>query len=74
MTVDYILTHTAPRLVIPQIIGRLPDPHESELNGYLEWIYYEVTFKKWFFGHFHEDMVLYDLMVACLEKVHRLDG
>lgn len=73
MAVDYILTHTAPRLIIPQIIGRTPDPHEAELNGFLEWIYYEVTFKKWFFGHLHEDATLYDLMIACHEKLHRLE-
>ena len=73
MTVDYILTHTAPRLIIPQVIGRAPDPHEAELNGFLDWVYYEVTFKKWFFGHLHEDAALYDLMFACHEKVHRLE-
>ena len=73
MTVDYILTHTAPRLIIPQVIGRAPDPHEAELNGFLDWIYYEVTFRRWFFGHLHEDAQLYDLMVACYEQVHRLE-
>ena len=73
MTVDYILTHTAPRLIIPQIIGRAPDPHEAELNGILDWVYYEVTFQKWFLGHLHEDAALYDLMFACHEKVHRLE-
>ena len=73
MSVDYILTHTAPRLIIPQIIGRAPDPHEAELNGFLDWVYYEVTFQKWFFGHLHEDAELYDLMFACHEKVHRLE-
>lgn len=73
MAVDYILTHTAPRLIIPQIIGKAPDPHEAELNGFLDWVYYEVTFRKWFFGHLHEDATLYDLMVACHEQVHRLE-
>ena len=26
-----------------------------ELTGFLEWIMYEVQFKKWFFGHWHFD-------------------
>ena len=73
MTVDYVLTHTAPRLIIPQVIGRAPDPHEAELNGFLDWVYHEVTFHRWFFGHLHEDAELYNLMVACHEKVHRLE-
>lgn len=73
MSVDYILTHTAPRVIIPQIINRSPDPHEAELNGFLDWVYYEVEFRKWFFGHLHMDLELYGLMVACLDRVHWLD-
>ena len=74
MTVDYILTHTAPRLIIPQVIGRAPDPHEAELNGFLDWVYYETTFRRWYFGHLHEDAQLYDLMIACHEQVHHLEN
>ena len=73
MTVDYILTHTAPRGIIQQVIFRPPDPHEGELNRFLDWIYYSVTFKRWYFGHLHEDRNLYDLMIACFEVVHRLE-
>lgn len=73
MAVDHILTHTAPRVIIPQVINRAPDPHEAELNGFLDWVYYEVEFKKWFFGHLHMDLELYGLMVACFDRVHRLD-
>ena len=73
MTVDYILTPTAPRGIIQQVIFRPPDPHEGELNRFLDWIYYEVTFEKWFFGHLHEDRNLYDLMIACYEDVHPLE-
>lgn len=52
--VDYIVTHTAPREVIRRM-GKCPDPHDAELTGFLEWILYEVKFKKWFFGHWHTD-------------------
>lgn len=74
MAVDYVLTHTAPRLIIPQVINRAPDPHEEELNRFLDWVYYDVSFRKWFFGHLHMDLELYDLMVACFERVHRLEA
>lgn len=30
----------------------------SFLLGESEWIMYEVSYKKWFFGHFHEDKAL----------------
>lgn len=73
MQVDYILTHTAPRVIIPQVIRKYPNSHEAELNGFLDWVYYEVDFKKWFFGHLHEDLVVNDLMVACYETVHALE-
>lgn len=56
-TVDYILTHTAPREMI-QRLGFYPDPRDMELTGFLEWIMYQVTYKQWFFGHFHEDKTL----------------
>lgn len=73
LAVDYVLTHTAPRLIIPRVINRNPDPHEEPLNKFLDWVYCDVAFRKWYFGHLHMDMELYDLMVACFETVHRLE-
>jgi hypothetical protein len=29
-----------------------------ELTGFLEWVMYEVKFKKWFFGHWHTDKLI----------------
>ena len=72
MTVDYILTHTAPDLIIYQVLNRPPDPHEAELDGYLHWVYDNVRFQKWYFGHLHEDREVNNQMIACFEQVHRL--
>lgn len=72
MKMDYILTHTAPSLIIPRVIGKNPDPHEGELNGFLTWIYKEADFKKWYFGHFHVDMQVNDQMIACFDKMHQI--
>lgn len=52
--VDIILSHTAPREIIRKM-GKYPDIHDGELTGFLDWIMYEVQFKKWFFGHWHMD-------------------
>lgn len=73
MQVDYILTHTAPRTIIPRVICKAPDPHENELNGFLDWVYHEVTFRKWYFGHFHMDLQVNDQMIACLDELHIIE-
>lgn len=75
MKVDYILTHTAPRTIMPRLIYRAPDPHEAELNRFLDWIYKhkKTQFRKWFFGHFHLDEQINEQMVACYHTVHRIE-
>lgn len=52
--VDHIITHTAPREVILQMVKH-PDMHDAELTEFLERIMNEVEFKMWFFGHWHQD-------------------
>lgn len=71
--VDYIITHTAPRTIIPRVIGKHPDPHDAELTGFLDWVYHEVDFRRWYFGHFHDDLEVNEQMVCCYEKIHRLE-
>ncbi len=65
MHVDYILTHTAPKEMILRM-GFVPDGHDMELTGYLEWLLYEVNFKHWYSGHFHEDWTSTDGKYQCL--------
>ncbi len=52
--VDIIITHTAPREIVRRMRHE-PDCHDIELTGFLEWVMYETTFKKWYFGHWHTD-------------------
>lgn len=49
-----IITHTAPSEIIRRV-RKCPNEHDIELTGFLEWIMYEVDYKKWFFGHWHMD-------------------
>ena len=72
MKVDYIVTHTAPRTMIPRITHAPADMTDAELTGFLEWIYYEADFGKWYFGHFHEDLQVTDQMIVCYRQVHKL--
>lgn len=56
-SVDYIITHTAPREMIRRM-GREGDPHDAELTGFLEWVMYETDYKGWFFGHWHTEKTI----------------
>lgn len=52
--VDIIVTHTAPRRII-RSMGCYPDAHDMELIGFFDWLTDEISFEKWFFGHWHTD-------------------
>ena len=69
---DYILTHTAPRELIRRM-GYAPSAEDMELTGFLEWVLYDMKYRHWYFGHFHEDRAL-DCNCTCLmNDVVRLD-
>ncbi len=70
--VDYILTHTAPKDVI-RMMGFFPDYHDAELTGFFEYLALEIEFKKWFFGHLHEDKVVHDKFRAIWMDVETLE-
>ena len=57
MTVDYVITHTAPEVIVEQLNldtlylegEKINDPTCKMLTYFME----NVEFKKWYFGHFH---------------------
>lgn len=55
-TVDYVITHTAPRRFLeiqcPAEIYRIENCLTAELLTGLEPL---ITYKRWYFGHFHQD-------------------
>lgn len=53
-SVDYILTHTAPREVVAEM-GIDIYEGEEELQHYLQRIADETDFEEWYFGHWHMD-------------------
>ena len=72
--VDFILTHTAPASVIYRLLQTLPDQHEAELTGYLDWVYGKCRdhIKHWYFGHLHLDQAVTENVIACYTKVYQL--
>lgn len=55
-TVDYVLTHAAPRSVVA-LIG-YTEKMECPLSMWFESLKYKIQCKKWHFGHYHEDRTL----------------
>lgn len=68
--VDYIITHTAPTDIVIQI--RDVNGDELPLNEYLLQIKHNVKFKKWFFGHFHENKIIDNDFILLFDKFYNL--
>ena len=75
--VDYILTHTAPNDTVEYMshMGRgikSAVVEELPLNGFLRWIEDSVEYKKWYFGHFHQNKTLLGKYTVLLDKMVKL--
>ncbi len=66
--VDYILTHTCPQIFI-QLMGYSADHHDLQLTGFLNWVWYEIDFRHWYFGHWHMDRELHPKLTAMYENM-----
>lgn len=77
--VDYIITHTAPSetvyyLSILRSLGIKNDVvQEQQLTIFLDEIQRKVTYKHWYFGHFHVDLELWRNQTALLSCVQELE-
>lgn len=74
--VDVILTHCAPthmqNLLITDRSGEY-HPKGDSLTQYLEWIYENVQYDQWYFGHYHQDLSLDDKH-HCLYQTRKIIG
>lgn len=67
-TVDYVLTHTAPKKWLNEI-DEIENEYEKNLNEYLDLVEEKIQYSHWYLGHFHKDIkkekytVLYKKMV-----------
>lgn len=72
--VDYIITHTCSSSTlqdITEIYGFQPKP-EDAVNKYLQIIEEKVKFRKWYFGHFHEDIEIDEKHTLLFEKIIKI--
>lgn len=64
--VDYVITHCAPNSIQRQVkMGY----EENELTDFLENIKEKLSFKKWFFGHYHVDKQIEEKYVCLFETI-----
>ena len=68
--VDYVITHTAPYEVVLSV-GYEPRDEEIEQMEFLQEVADELQFKKWFFGHFHEDVSM-DNYICLMDEIVEL--
>lgn len=72
--VDYILTHECPERYLNEVIpywARIQFGYNPPnlLNTFLEHLYEKVSFKKWFWGHYHVDIVVNDKCRCMYEDI-----
>lgn len=69
-TVDLVLTHTAPTRISKQLTEyQIEDPTTRILDEFD----LRLTFKRWYFGHFHIDKDLDDNFIALYDRVLSVD-
>lgn len=56
-TVDYVITHCAPDSILEKLYSiKRPD----KVTNFLEVVRQQLSFKKWFFGHYHDNLLIED--------------
>ncbi len=68
--VDYVLTHTAPRIIIENHFGYRDQP--DYLTKFLDVVYGKCRYKHWYFGHFHKDCVVGDRITSVYQDIYKL--
>lgn len=78
--VDYIITHTAPSETVRYLstlrnLGVKTDVvQERPLTNFLDEIQHRVTYRHWYFGHFHVDMELWRNQTVILSTIRELES
>lgn len=68
--VDFIVTHCAPSNIALEMSGGEYKP--DTLTDYFKTISGAVDFKKWFFGHYHDDKAINDKFILLYNQIIRI--
>lgn len=66
---DYVITHSAPTSV-QKVIA--PKYEINDLTEFLENVKDRIEFKKWFFGHYHEDIKVNEKFTATFDRFYEI--
>ncbi len=73
--VDYILSHTCPSMIVDLFVDSSDDHYKRRLDPvsiFLEELFYDVIFYKWYFGHFHKNIEINDRFEVLYTKIKEL--
>lgn len=68
--VDFIITHCTASSTQAVLSGGLYEP--DELTGYLDEVKRKCLYKKWFFGHYHDNMAVTNKDLLLYEQIIRI--
>lgn len=68
-SVDFVITHDCPTSVLIQYYGSSDSAEPYELTSYLEDIKQKLDYKKWFFGHHHDNKAITDKDLMLYEQI-----
>lgn len=68
--VDYVLTHCAPQTVVAYMY--MGTAESDKLTTWFEDLQQRLDFKKWFFGHYHEDKKILDKYILLYDQIVRI--
>lgn len=68
--VDYVVTHCAPTKVQEMIGRKLFKP--DRLTDYLQDVDEKLKYKKWFFGHYHDNCNVSEKHILLYEQIVRI--
>lgn len=69
--VDYVITHTCPSR---QVIASRFQPPRHAFQDFLDEMACRLTFKQWYFGHFHQDCEFEKGWIATYQQIHQLSN
>lgn len=76
--VDYVITHDAPTAPKRKLLSTFPESwrtdrwEDDRLNGYLDRFDERLSYRKWYFGHYHDDAVVDEKHDVLYDQVLRI--
>lgn len=72
-SVDYVVSHCAPTSIVNAHIAEVHWNFTADhLTDYFEYVKDKLSFSKWFFGHYHDDIVINEQFVLLYNTVYKI--